>query len=266
MNKIIDTEKLEFLKDWFINYTRSFDTQDFSKKTCLTLKEKHTLRVCATIKSIASSIELSQDDVNLAETIGLLHDIGRFEQFNRYRTFSDARSVNHAELGVQVLRKTDILDDICSELKELIIFAVSNHNRLELEKSDSDKYILFANMIRDADKIDIYEFFTGSIYGKELPPGHPVALELPDLPLMTDEILESLIDKRVSNMKHLKYLNDLKLNQLSWIYDFNFPISFQIIKENKYIEKIFATLPQTEKISQISSMLSDLIDNKISQQ
>lgn len=264
MKSAINAEKLNSLKNWFIAYSKSFHADKHpAQKLCLSLKEKHTFRVCSTIRTIASHLDISDDDINLAESIGLLHDIGRFEQFKKYGTFSDARSVNHGELGAEVLKKADILDDLPSDTKELIIFAVLNHNRLEPDNNVPDRYILFSNMLRDADKIDIYEFFTSSVYGKEIPPEHPIALELPDEPLMTDEILESLLNKQVSNMKHLKYLNDLKLNQLSWIYDFNFHISLQIIKEKNYIEKILTTLPQTEEILEISSMLSEFINNKI---
>jgi len=40
-----------------------------------------------------------------AEVIAWLHDIGRFEQFDRYRTFADAESENHAQIALRVIEK-----------------------------------------------------------------------------------------------------------------------------------------------------------------
>ena len=51
----------------------------------------------------AQRLGLNQEQVNLATAIGLLHDIGRFEQVRLYHTFNDGKSVNHAEIGVKIL-------------------------------------------------------------------------------------------------------------------------------------------------------------------
>ncbi len=48
----------------------------------------------------------------LAETAGLLHDAGRFEQYERYRTFRDGESEHHGRLAVQVIRTHGLLQDI----------------------------------------------------------------------------------------------------------------------------------------------------------
>ena len=40
-------------------------------------------------RRIAKSLNLSEEEQDLAELIGLLHDIGRFEQWKWYGTYSD---------------------------------------------------------------------------------------------------------------------------------------------------------------------------------
>ncbi len=67
------------------------------------LKYDHTLRVAELCGRIARSLALPEDGIDLAWLLGLLHDIGRFEQVRRYDTFNDAATVNHAALGVEVL-------------------------------------------------------------------------------------------------------------------------------------------------------------------
>lgn len=49
------------------------------------------------------SLGLDQDEIDLASLIGLLHDIGRFEQLKRYNCFIDSKTIDHALLGVQIL-------------------------------------------------------------------------------------------------------------------------------------------------------------------
>ena len=39
----------------------------------------------------------------MAWLIGILHDVGRFEQIRRFGTFSDADSIDHAHYAVNIL-------------------------------------------------------------------------------------------------------------------------------------------------------------------
>ena len=55
--------------------------------------------------SIASSIGLNEEKINLAKLIGLLHDIARFEQYTRYQTFRDIESIDHGNLGAEILQQ-----------------------------------------------------------------------------------------------------------------------------------------------------------------
>ena len=59
-----------------------------------------------------SILNLSEGQLRIAEAAGLMHDLGRFKQYRRYRTFNDRRSVNHASLGVRIMRRNHILQDL----------------------------------------------------------------------------------------------------------------------------------------------------------
>ena len=50
---------------------------------------------------------------------------------------------------------------------------------------------------------------------------------------------------KLVQMTDLRTLNDFKLLQLGWVYDLNFPRTFQIVKERRYLEKIRQALPQS---------------------
>ena len=74
-------------------YTDKYDSTD----TKIALKIEHTYHVAENALVIAEDLGLPGEDVDLAWFLGLLHDIGRFEQLRQYGTFLDARSVDHAE-------------------------------------------------------------------------------------------------------------------------------------------------------------------------
>lgn len=158
----------------------------------IALKVEHSKRVASLCEEIAKSNGMKQDDLDLAWLIGLLHDIGRFEQLRRWDTFSDARSTNHAKLGAEVLfsqfagtppfevipeegevpapRKnpgialfaglssTEIrLRDFVEGVKEddLIHTAIATHGDYRLPDDVADRTRRFCNIVRDADKLDI---------------------------------------------------------------------------------------------------------------
>ena len=89
-------KELKDLKSWFAKYVMSFQHADPEIQQNITLKEDHTHRVCKAIVEIGVALGLHHDALRLAEAIALLHDIGRFEQFTRYRTFMDMRFKSHA--------------------------------------------------------------------------------------------------------------------------------------------------------------------------
>ena len=75
----------DFVISQFKSYVADFDTVDEG----ILLKFTHSLRVSAWCERLAKALHLSQDDVDLAWLIGVLHDIGRFEQLREYHTCID---------------------------------------------------------------------------------------------------------------------------------------------------------------------------------
>ena len=66
------------------------------------LKIVHTYHVMDNAKKIATELNLSEEDIFLAEVIGLLHDIGRFEEITFLKQF-DSVKFDHASYGVKML-------------------------------------------------------------------------------------------------------------------------------------------------------------------
>ncbi|MDO5516751.1 MAG: HD domain-containing protein [Clostridium sp.] len=148
----IDREKARKV---FSDYVENYDSSNPKIK----LKIEHTYRVTELCEKIAQSLGLSKEDVDIAWLMGLLHDIGRFEQLKRYGTLNDAESINHAKLGVEILFKDgkirDFIDDNSED--ELIKDAIDCHNAYRIPEDFSKRTEQFSNILRDADKVDIFK-------------------------------------------------------------------------------------------------------------
>ena len=143
----------------FRDYTAAYDPAN----PRIALKIAHTYRVARMAEEIAAACHMGKEDQDLAWLCGLLHDVGRFEQVRRYDTFSDAKSVSHAELGAHVFFG-DALDGQGGTIRsyvedtdedQLLRDAVFWHSALALPAGMDERTRTFCGILRDADKIDI---------------------------------------------------------------------------------------------------------------
>ena len=105
-------------------------------------------------------LRMTESDRLLAETIALFHDVGRYEQFTKYRTFADVMSVPHGPLGVDILKRHKVLDCLTPDEQYTISRAVELHGTKQLPDDLDEGVAPFAQLIRDADKLDIYYLMT----------------------------------------------------------------------------------------------------------
>ena len=232
------------LKAWFEDYVRQFSSDDPIVQENIDLKAGHTRRVCEAIVDIGGSLDLSKEDLCMAEVCALLHDIGRFEQYIQYRTFSDYRSEDHAVLGVKVIKANHVLNDLESAMADIILRVVGCHNRASLPVGEDDRCIFFLKLLRDADKVDIWQVVTDYYQNARNNRKQSIELDLPDIDHVSDPVYKALMNGEIAQMGELKTLNDFKLLQIGWIYDVNYPRTFQIVRERSYLEKIRDALPQ----------------------
>lgn len=250
---------LNFFKKWFSDYCKSFHSSDIEDQRNIYLKEHHTFNVCKNIIEIAKELSLSSNQIILSEAVALFHDIGRFPQYAKYKTFRDNISVNHGLLGAQTLLGKKILQNLSDNEQELIIQAVKFHNAFSIPKTEKEDIVFFIKLIRDADKLDIWRVFIEYYESPDENRASAVSLGLPDIPEYSDDVISCLYKKKIVSLSKIKTLNDFKLLQLSWIYDLNFKPSFRLLLERDYIDRIIAKLPQTEEIQKVLFPLKEFV-------
>jgi putative nucleotidyltransferase with HDIG domain len=261
---VVEQKQLDKFGVWFDDYVAGFYGDDEVINANLKLKEKHSRRTCKEMLYLAGELGLDENQKRLSETIALFHDIGRFEQFVKYNTYSDVRSVDHCRLGLEVLRQSKVLDGLDRQEKQLIEKAIEFHGRKELPEDLDGRFLLLSKLIRDADKIDALYVVTE--YYKQYrdnPQEFRLALELPDGPAYSAEVVEAILCGQRIDYSRLRTLNDLKLCLLGWVYDVNFTPTLKRIKQRKYLEKLLGFLPGTEDIERVKEKILGYVNFRI---
>jgi len=260
----VKQEQVENFKAWFDNYVAHFYGDDEFVNAHLKLKEEHSRRTCQEMMYLAEQLNLSDNQKRIAEVIALFHDIGRFEQFVRYRTYNDPRSVNHCLLGLEVLRQKKVLEEVEEKEREFIEKAIEYHGLKELPRNLDGDCLLFSKLIRDADKIDVLYVVT-EYYRQyqDNPQAFKLELELPDEPGYSDEIVEKVLRGQQIAYNKLRTINDMKLCQLGWVYDVNFTATLKQLRQRKFLEMLIDLLPRTSDVERVKEKVFAYVDDRI---
>lgn len=212
---------------YFDEYVMGYDINDLD----INYKYHHSYRVMDNMDNLAKSLGLDKDDIYLAKVIGILHDIGRFEQDKLYNSFID-KKMDHGTYGALYLKKSNLLEkfNISKDDYNVVYKAIFNHNKFSIEDGLNDRELLFSKMIRDADKIDILYALGNPCLKKDL------RQDDSDIsPLVRKTFFENkpiLIDNVFSK-------NDNLMVIFCFIYDINFKNSLEIIYDKDYYNKIY---------------------------
>ena len=244
-------ELLSRMHAWMAAYMKSFYSDDAQVQQGILIKEKHTGYVTANCVELAKFLKLSTHDTDLAEIIGLFHDVGRFRQYSIYKTFNDADSEDHADLALKVIDELEFFKELSAEDYQLVKFAIQNHNKKVIAPTDDDRKILFAKLIRDADKLDIYrvlEPFLAQENADKMPQFIKSTSRL--VADISPDFVENFVTGEQADYRKIRTNGDRKIVRLMWIYDVNFSWTMQKIVERGYIEKIVSNLPMDERVAE----------------
>lgn len=234
------------------------------------MKIGHIIRVSRNCEKLAKALNLSREQIELARLIGLLHDIGRFEQYKNLnevlnnKEYSEQNKIlditkkfDHGEAGVNVLKKDDYIRTYIKDntYDDIIFEAVYQHNKYEIPKGLSKEKELYCKIIKDADKIDllyegVYIYWQNNERKNQVEEGE-----------LSPKMLEDFYQNRLADNRNRVSEADQILRFASFVFDINFLKSFEILNENgnigKMIDKFNYKIPKTKeemiKVKQISS-------------
>lgn len=217
----------------FSDYVRHYDASDPK----IALKVVHTRRVARLCDEIAADLGLGPELFDLAWTCGMLHDIGRFEQIARYHTFADARSVDHAALGAQVLIDEGAIRSFVDDpsLYPTIAEVVRQHNRLAIDETLDAQTTLLCKVVRDADKIDILRVNRESPVSDIYDFDEPALAASPVSPAVVDSFTRHVTLDRALR----RYPADYLVGHVSFAFGLEFDASVRILDRQGCIYRLF---------------------------
>ncbi|MDR3587689.1 MAG: HD domain-containing protein [Desulfosporosinus sp.] len=257
-------DDLRFFRSWFEDYALSYPSEDVEVEANLRYKKEHSLRVRDYMLTLGRDLQLDTNQMLLAEVIGLFHDVGRFEQYVKYHTFKDHESEDHAELGLLVLEREQIFSGRVSELEEeIILTAIKNHNQLVIHEDIGGTTLLFCQLIRDSDKLDIFEQIINFYENPKRTPYLAVEENHKDHRYSL-EIIQGILSGKQISYTSVKTPVDLKLIRLSWLLNLTFPAALEIAKRKEFFARLRAFIPETKDTVKVFQYIEQIISQQVS--
>lgn len=227
---------LEYAKKQFDKYLDDYNREDDKIK----LKIVHTYGVTACSRKIAQGLKLSEEDCQLAELIGLLHDIGRFEQLKRFDSF-EPDTMDHASFGVQILFEEGMIRRFVEgdQWDSIIRMAIAKHSDFKIEGITDERELLHAKIIRDADKLDNCRVKLQDAVETML----GVSAQEVGTTRISPEVMDQFEQKQSILSQTRKTKMDYWMSYLAYFFDINFGVSFEIIREQRYVDRLIDRIP-----------------------
>lgn len=212
------------------------------------------------IIKIKENQNLSDELINKAEIIFLLHDVARFYQNDKKNILKNSE-FEHWDEWYKILKNENFDESIC--------LAVKYHNKYSIEWLYDDEEFkkmsleiqketeFLSKLIRDADKLqnmiytilNIWHFLKIDIYGHWLKREDISQVNIIDIK-----------NKKQIDRKNIATFWDYLLSSLCWVFDINFKESIEMLNYYWYFEKL---LKEFEKINEISKENLEVIKENL---
>jgi len=249
--------------NWFNNYYNSFGNLTEQQQRNFGIKAEHSKRVAKTAFEIAEKLQWQEEEIQLAFVSGLLHDVGRFSQLAEFNTFNDDQSVDHAMQGVKVLQEANLSELFGVDSSDIIFDAIRNHNKLAIDSSLKGRSLMHSRLLRDADKLDILKVLSEYYLQRNGQANHTLTWELPKGNAVSIEVAKEVLAGKMVSKKNVVSEMDVKIMQLSWVFDLNFKPSFEFLSKSRYLEVIYSSLPKNDLIIEIYRKIKVYTENRI---
>ena len=229
----------------FRAYTAGYDPDN----NMIRHKIEHTFRVAGNCERIARSLGMGEDSADFAWFSGLLHDIGRFEQVRRYGTFLDSVSVDHAEFGADLLFREDLIshfpvENLTGEWRCILETAIRLHNKLRLPEELSARMQCFCDLLRDADKADIFRLVTDLPFEERIGTGIGLFQESEEA---SEEVMNCVLSHRCVPRDIRKTRFEGHISHCCLAFELIYPESRQIVREQGFLNRLLAEQDENGK-------------------
>ncbi len=239
---------------YFDEYMKNIDMNNTWSKA----KYFHSLKSMDLAKTIATSFAIfSEEEIVVIELIALFHDIGNFEQKNY--NYLDNIEEDSTMKSIEILFDDGLIRKITEETKydNIIKLAIFCHNKDKLPQNIDEKTTIICNIMKDVHRIEELRMVINYPYIDNRIDEYPSTLVYNDFKLFIP-VNKKMSDNNADNI----------LISLSNLFGLNYSISYSLIEEKGYINKIIDSLifedRKIEKFfKQIEAVLNSYIKKKI---
>ena len=241
------------LLKYFEEYIKKIDMNNAWSKA----KYFHSLKSMDMAKIIATELGIfDEEEIVIIELIALFHDIGNFE--NKNTNYLDAASEDKSMRSIEILFDEGLLRKITDETKydNLIKLAIFCHNKDGLPKNIDEKTTCICNIMKDIYKLEELRMVINYPYIDNRINEYPSTLVYNDFKQFKC-VKEKMADNNADNI----------LIALSNLFELNYKISYNIVKEKEYIEKIISSLIfEDRKIEKFFQQIEVVLKNYLQKQ
>ena len=237
---------------FFWNFVNQYDTSNSN----ILRKIIHSYSVAEKCYSIACVFGFNKEQRNFSYLVGLLHDIGRFEQWKLYQTYNDKKSVDHGDIGAEILEKYNAEDfNITPRQREVMIEAIKWHTK-PYEKDD-EEVRLYNEIIKNA---DAYSNVITTANGAQ------------PMTMTADGVTKEILDDFMELKPLWIYSPNTKLDRALMLTACTYYVKYEHIRkeiiEKRYIDVIFETFSQylNDQDKQIYKNAVEVLKSKLIQQ
>ena len=238
------------LLKYFEEYIKKIDMSNSWAKA----KYFHSLKSMDLAKIIATNLNIfNEEEIVIMQLIALFHDIGNFEQKNY--NYLDNFEEDSTMKSIEILFDDGLIRKITDETKydNMIKVAIFCHHKDGLPKNIDEKMICACNIMKDVHKLEELRMVINYPYIDNRINTYPSTLVYNEFKLFRP-LKRELSDNNADNI----------LIVMSNLFGLNYKISYSIVEEKQYIEKITNSLIyEDRKIEKFFKQIEIVLRNYI---
>ena len=242
------------LLKYFEEYIKKIDMNNTWSKA----KYFHSLKSMDLAKIIANNFGIfNEEEIVIIQLIGLFHDIGNFEQKNY--NYLDNQQEDSTMKSIEILFDDGLIRKITEDTKydNMIKLAIFCHNKDGLPKNIDEKTICVCNIMKDIHKLEEIRMVINYPYIDNRINTYPSTMIYNEFKLFK-QLNNNMSDNNADNI----------LIAMSNVFGLNYKISYSLVLEKEYIEKITNSLLFEDKkvekfFKQIEAVLKNYLKKKI---
>lgn len=242
------------LLKYFEEYIKKIDMTNTWAKA----KYFHSLKSMDLAKIIATGMNIfNEEEIVIIQLIALFHDIGNFEQKNH--NYLDNPNEDSTMKSIEILFDEGLIRKITEDTKydNIIKLAIFCHNKDGLPKNIDEKTICICNIMKDVYRLEELRMVINYPYIDNRIDTYPSTLVYNDFKLFRP-LNNKMSDNNADNI----------LICLSNLFGLNYKISYSLVVEKEYVEKIINSLIFEERkiekfFKQIEVVLKNYLKKKI---